>query len=691
MAGSTTFRRLLEPLQIKQVRLRNRLVKTPQDMGYSEPDGSVSLQNLGYYEALAKGGVGAIIVEHACIDAPLGKRPGMINADEDRFISSLAKLAEVIHRHGCPVFQQINHMGTQYDSASSGVAALAPAALSEDYMRRTFGRILNLRELTVPEIQQLVAKFAAAAERVKKAGFDGVEIHADHMYLLNNFLSRVWNKRDDEYGSQTYENRTRFAVEVLKAARERVGQDFVIGVKINGAEYGEAEGTTSRESQAIARILEAAGADYLNVAGDGYHQYVRISLPEQIFYPEPPKPMLPELAGRSVAAGMCANLSAAIKKVVSVPVISVGRLDPVLGERMLREGMADAIALGRRLFADPELPNKVAEGRPEDIAPCTACGTCGDRVVRYEPVVCQVNAAIGKEYESGITMAEKRKRVVVVGGGPSGMEAARVAAMRGHEVTLYEKAKRLGGLLPLAAMVAGVDVFDFPALVRYLQVQIIKLGVNIKLGEEFTPETGERVKPDVVILATGGQPDTPGIPGIERSNVLRSGDLHRRVRPYLRRFGPRFMARLTRLWLPVGKKVLIIGGLIQGCETAEFLVKRGRKVTIVEKTDQPGVGIPDYPFRVALLKWLAEKGTAILTGVKFREITERGLVIIDREGIERTIEADTILVAVPPKPNIALLRALEGKVPEVYLIGDGREPRLIIDAIADGFRVGRVV
>ncbi len=259
MSDAKSFTKLLEPLQIKKVRFRNRIVKTPQDLGYAEADGTVSQRNIDFYEALARGGVGAIIVEHAYVDFPMGARPCQIGIAEDKFIPGLTKLAEAIHKHNCPAIQQINHLGAMYYKASPSLPALAPSALSEDYMRKTFGRIYHLRQLTIPEIEDLVEKFARAAERVKKAGFDGVEIHGDHNYLINSFLSRVWNKRDDEYGSQTFENRTRFAVNILKAARERLGQDFLIGIKITAAEYGAEYGTTSQESQQIARILEGAG------------------------------------------------------------------------------------------------------------------------------------------------------------------------------------------------------------------------------------------------------------------------------------------------------------------------------------------------------------------------------------------------------------------------------------------------
>ena len=267
---------------------------------------------------------------------------------------------------------------------------------------------------------------------------------------------------------------------------------------------------------------------------------------------------------------------------VSIPVITVGRLDPELGEKALREGKADFIAMNRRLYADPEFPNKLAAGRFDDIAPCTSCTQCKDEDA---PRRCRINAAIGTEGPYVVEPAQRKKKVVVVGGGPAGMEAARIAAARGHEVILFEKSPRLGGLLPVAAMVKGLEVEDLPAIIRYLKGQITKLGVKVRLGKEATPALIEEIKPDVLILAAGGVAQPPEIPGIHGRNVVSNAELHRMLKFFLRFLGSATLRRLTRIWMPLGKKVVIIGGGIQGCELAEFLIKRGRKVTIVDSAD----------------------------------------------------------------------------------------------------------
>jgi 2,4-dienoyl-CoA reductase (NADPH2) len=370
-------------------------------------------------------------------------------------------------------------------------------------------------------------------------------------------------------------------------------------------------------------------------------------------------------------------------------VAAEGRLDPVLG-RGFCEGKADFIGMTRRLLADPELPNKVASGRLDDIAPCTACINCSSSVSLNEYATCRINAALGIEREYEIKKAGKKKKVMVVGGGPAGMEAARVAALRGHEVTLYEKEHQLGGLMLLAALVKGLEVEDLVALVRYLKTQITKLGVSIRLGKEVNLAVVEEMKPDVVILAAGGIPRVPEIPGIHSRNVVSNADLHRKLKIFLRFLGPKVLRWLTGFWMPLGKRVIIIGGAIQGCELAEFLTKRGRKVTILDESKELGDGLAAYR-KTRLLEWMAKKGVNMMTEVKYHEVTDRGLTILTKEGKRHSIEADTIVPAMSLTPNTELVKNLEGKVPEVYPIGDCKDPHLILEAIADGSRVARAI
>ena len=543
MAGGSALNRVFEPMQIRGKRFKNRIIKTPQDMNFADfADGTVTQNSIDFYGALAAGGVGGIIVEQSIVDAD-GWREGTIGVFDDSCIPGLTRLAEVVHKQDCPIILQINHLGPNAFFPPNGkhpdYEAHVPSALTEEAMRRLFlGFPWKVKPLTIPEIKAIIVRYADAAERAQKAGFDGIELHGDHYYLINSFLSRVYNHRDDEYGCDTLEDRGRFVVEVMRACRERVGDDFICGMKLKGTEYGDALGTTLEEAQQFARMIEAAGADYFNVTADGYNDYWRVATAEQLLFPEPPSPLMKEFKNTAEPGTWVAPLGAAIKQVVSVPVGVVGRLDAELGEKIIEAGQADFLIMGRRLLADQEYPVKMAQGRKADVRPCTGCITCETRMVEYEGLACQVNAAIGRGCESQFALTAAPKRVAVVGGGPAGMEAARVMALRGHDVTLYEKEAYLGGLLNMAALVKGTDIFDLRELVDYFHGQLETLGVNVRLGEEFTPALAQATKPDVIIVAAGGVPDSLDIPGIDGKNVMSAAELREKAKLALRVLGP---------------------------------------------------------------------------------------------------------------------------------------------------------
>jgi 2,4-dienoyl-CoA reductase (NADPH2) len=690
MSKHLVFSRLMETSQIGSVKTKNRIIKTTSSMGYQidSVDGHITDRFLYFVEAMAKGGVGLMIVEGGVPDYPQGAHDFFhFRIDDDEYIPGWVRVAEVSHKYGVPIFAQMVHSGPWHRSEMSG---LKPIASSDNIMVEEGGRPSPTRAATVEEIEGVVNKFIAAAERYHKAGLDGVELNASGNHLLNSFLSCAFNTRRDAYGCQSLETRSKIVVDVIRGIKEHVGKDFPISVVINGMEYGIEKGMTINETKGLAQIFEKAGADCIHVRVDGVGKYLSSHYPELIHYPEPPKPLGEMLDGSRHGAGGYIPVTAAIKQAVSIPVIAVGRLDPELGEQILQDGKADFIGINKRIIADPELPRKVAEGRLEDIAPCTACEHCISFRVYREPVRCRINAAIGSDAPYDIIPAEKKKKVTIVGAGPAGLEAARVAALRGHKVTLYEKEHKLGGLLPLAALVKGLEGEDLVAFVRYFETQMKKLGVMIKLGEEFTLATARKQRPDAVIVAVGGTPFVPAIPGINRSNVVSGPDLHRQLKFFLRFFGPKFLRQLTSLWMPVGKKVVIIGGAIQGAELAEFLVKRGRQVTMVAGKEEIGEGLPKKK-RSRLVEWLGEKGAIIITGATCKEITDKGLVIITKDGVKQTIEADTVVPALPFKSNDTLFKELKGTVAEVYLIGDSNDPRLIIDAIAEGWRVGKAI
>jgi 2,4-dienoyl-CoA reductase (NADPH2) len=686
------FKLLLEPGYIGKIKTRNRIIKTGAGTSFIEKTGYVGETMKGFYGALAKGGVGLLTIESTGVDYPLGIHHGEVQAhlDDDKYIPSYTELAQVVHQYGCPVFVQLFHSGPWHPTRWLGLQPISASPLSKSEL--PFPDRDEPRGITIPEIRSIVEKFGSAAERVKKAGFDGIEINASSAHLINSFLSRAWNKREDEYGCQNLENRSRFLVEIIREIKKRLGQDFPVSVLLSVLEVGHEKGTTIKESQGFAKILESAGVDAIQARAYGYGAYNFIHPgPEQLLFPEALPNLPKELDWSGGGAGAFVPLAAAIKKVVSIPVTAVGRLNPELGENILKQGKADFIAFNRRLLADPELPNKVASGQYEKIAPCTACLHCWYRRRQNLPIQCRINPALGQEDKYSIKPAEKKKKVLVVGAGAAGMEAARVAALRGHEVMLYEKGHSLGGLLPMAGMVKGIEIEDFPGIVHYFSNQLTQLGVEIRLGQKVGIELIEKMKPDVVILAHGGRATLPEIPGINQSNVVNLTDLDNLMNTMMRFLGVGFSRWLTKLFMPVGKSVVVIGSDYHGCELAEFFTKRGRKVTIVDSVMLPGEGIHPDENRDAMLKWLGEKGVNIITEANYKEITKNGLVITNKEGKTQTLEARSIVPALTLKADLELFKKLEGKVPEVYTIGDCREPGHTVDAVADGSRIAHII
>jgi 2,4-dienoyl-CoA reductase (NADPH2) len=685
------FEKLLEPGYIGSVRTRNHMIKAANGTSFIEPSGYVGERALAYYETMAKGGVGLIIVESCGVEYPLGVQhpPVQFHLDDDKYIPSYAELTGVIHKHGCPAFIQFQHAGPWNPTGllpkrdTKAASALTPEELpGPDFAVP--------RGLSLEEVKDYVDIWARAAERAARAGFDGVEINGATCHQINTFFSRIWNKREDEYGYETLENRARFMCDIVREIKKRLGSDFPVICLINIAEYGHEKATKVEEGVQFARFLQDAGADAIQCRAHGYGHRGGLIQPDRILYPESPEWLPKDMDWSRQGKGATVPLAEAVKKLVSVPVFCSCRLDPVLGEEFLRQGRIDFVSMVRRLLADPELPNKVAAGRLEDIVPCTGCLYCMDVRNRNKPLECRVNAALGRESEYALKPAEKKKRVMVVGGGPAGMEAARVAALRGHEVTLYDKNPKLGGLIPLAALVKDLEITDLLDLIKYYRIQLAKLGVTVNLGKEVNAATIEAFQPEALILASGGVHNSLDIPGSSRKNVLNSSELHKRLRSYMRFLGPKALGRLTKFWMPIGKRVIVIGGTIMGCELAEFLIKRRRKVTIVHTDEELGGGmVKDDLLR--FLPWLDKKGASSFTGVKYEEISDKGLTITVREGQKKTLEADTIVVALPLLPNTDVVKSLEKKVPEIFAIGDCHEPRLMVEAIADGARLGHKI
>ena len=648
----TKLEKLFEPVKIGKLQLKNRIVMPALNSKLGTEFGAVSDRLIDFYVERARGGVSLIIIENTCIDWPVGKAgTNPIRADEWKFVQGLHELAEAVHPYGTKIATQLQHTGRQGSSMTSaeGQQLVAPSAIP----CLPTGAEMP-RELTIEEIEGLIGKFVFGAAITRTAGFDAVEIQGAHGYLITQFMSPYTNKRTDEYGGD-FEGRMRFALRVVEGVRGAVGPDFPIIFRLSGDEYIEG-GLTLEDNKLIAQRLESAGVDALSVSAGIYESppwYGRIF----------PTMGMPE--------GCNVPLAAEIKKVINIPVIVAGKLgNPLLAEEVLKDGKADLIAVGRPLLADPELPRKAAEGRLDDIRPCLYCNEgCAGSISNFWRVSCQVNPALGKEREYEIKPATKVKRVLVVGGGPAGMEAARVAALRGHDVTLYEKERSLGGQLAPAS----APRFKKPLkhLAEYLKNQTGKAGVKIELGREATPERIKELKPDVAILATGATHFVPDIPGIKGGNVATACEIL---------LGER----------EAGDRIAVVGGGEVGADVAWFLAEQGKKVTIVEMTY--GVANDMNLFsRFYLLDKLAELGIEVLTNMTAEEITDKGVAAVDISGDRRIVEADTVVLATGFKSNSELEEKLRGEIPEVYTIGDCVELGKIWGAIHGGARAARQI
>lgn len=629
---------LFRPGRIGKLEIKNRIVMLPMGTRYADEEGFVTDRIIDYYEERARGGAGLIIVEISCVDSPVGKViRNSLAIDEDKFIPGLAKLAAAIKKHGARAAIQVGHAGNAGRPEITGLLPVGPSPVKRK------GLYVLPRELNTGEIQRLVLCFAMAAERAKQAGFDGVEIHGAHMYLVSQFLSAAWNKRDDIYGGNL-ENRVRFLKEIIASTREWVGEDFPVWCRINAEEEGIPGGTDLAEARLTAEMIQGS-IDALSVSasGSGARAFIKTS-------PDLPGILLP--------------LAGAIKKAVNIPVIAAGRITPEIGKEAIQKGMVDFIGWGRSLISDPELPLKLMEGNTDEIRPCIACLRC---YFEAEPIACSVNACAGKEKELKIVPTDRPQKVFVVGGGPAGMEAARVAALRGHRVTLFEKGPQLGGQLLLAHLPPEKKKMIQP-LTGYLTNQLRMLGIEVKLGKEVTRQLIDKEKPDSVILATGIIPFVPDIPGMDLAHVVKALDV---------------LAGMEE----VGERVVIIGGELVGCETADFLASKGKKVVLVRRGTRMAEKM-QVGRRRSLLDRLIEQGVVMLTDVHYEKIVPEGVVITDKAGNRQLIEADSVVVAAGSRPNRNLLEQLDKKDGDrkICSAGDCLDPRGIKEAIEEGYR-----
>jgi 2,4-dienoyl-CoA reductase-like NADH-dependent reductase (Old Yellow Enzyme family)/thioredoxin reductase len=638
------FTELFKPGMMGKVEIKNRIIMAPCGTHYSTHYGLVSDQQLAYYGERAKGGAGLIIIEGAST-RKIGK-PSRILVNDDKYIPNLKKLADVIHQGGArAVMQMSSHQGS-YDE----VDPASPSGIPHPYAGWSPSIPRHARAITVPELEELVVEYGEAARRIMEAGFDGVMIHGANGYLACELLSSVFNKRTDAYGGDL-KGRAKYLLDMMKTTREKTSPDFPVILRLMGSDRlskrGGIDGWSIEDSVELCKIVEANGGTAVNITSGSA--------------------VTPEWSGPAyyMPSGCNTDITTAIKRAgVKIPIWITGKImDPSLAEEILRDDQADFIVMGRALIADPYWPTKVKEGRVEDIVPCICDSRCREDVmVDFVPMSCTVNPIVGKEreFQARLPRITKKKKVLVIGGGPGGMQAAIIAAQKGHKVTLWEKDNALGGQLILAAI--PPDKQDLGNLLTYLRVQIDKAGVKVALNKKATSAAVKKFAPDAVIVAVGSTPWAPPIPGIAGKNVVNCREVLSGEKK-------------------VGKKVVVIGAGPVGCETCYFLAEKGARVTLT--FPEPAIEAKFWMFKKYFQDKLSQDNVKVYPHTQFKEITDKGVAIITEDGKEIFLDCDTVVLSTGSTPNDALAKSLTGKYLDFAEIGDCVKPRKIREAIEE--------
>ena len=694
---------LSSPAFIGKLQLKNKIVMAPMGSNFAGDDGHTTEQLESYYEERAKGGVGLIILETSAITWPAGaSMPYMIGFSKDEFVSDLKSLTQRVHQHGAKIAAQLNHSGkiAQEDTIAGRpipVPSIPKSQPSDMFGLLTQDEIMNFikaggpdgkgpryHELTIGEIKEEIGNFAKAAKRAKMANFDAVEVHAGHGYLISSFLSPAVNKRIDEYGG-TPEKRARFLVEVIEAIKREVSDDFPVLVRLDANEYRIEGGITPKDFLITSMLAEKAGADALDVSSYG-------NTSKGIAFTE--APLVHEPGGFLKFARMA-------KEKVSIPIIAVGRVELDVAENGLKNNDFDFVAMGRKLLADPGLPDKILSGQEHLIRPCIYCYVCVSQIFINKPMMCAVNSQLGNEHrnEKIIYSTARQKNILVVGAGPSGMEAARLLAMQGHHVEVWEKDKDLGGTVRIATLAYEPN----GQLITYLDNSLKELGVKIKRNTLASIESIQSFQADHVLMAVGANRDAPSIPGKDLNHVfdgeqlrdllfgsdlsaMRKLSLFQQIVLKIGRASQllrnvKALTILSKIWMPISKNIIIIGGDLVGLELAEFLIERGRKVTVLEPSATLGPNL-SIVRRSRVVHLLKENGATLLTNATINEISKEG-VLYEHGEEAHLAEADQVIIAMGANPNLELTNALKEKNIAVTPIGDCTSVGYIHGAIAD--------
>jgi len=642
------FRHLFTPLKIGAFTVRNRILSTAHLTGYAH-DGLPSERHLNYWVSKAKGGIGLVVTEDQAVHPTAATDSFVIQAYRDECIEPFRRIVSAVHEHGAKLVAQLWHPGSIFYGAREGSLPLWSSGPNPGSFHSEIAHAME-----VEEVEEVIQGFADAARRMREAGLDGVELMGTHGFLIEQFLSPRTNDRSDEYGGSE-ENRLQFILEVVDAVRAAVGSDFTVGIRVSGDQF-QGGGFGLQDMRRIMPRLTASGKlDYVSVTvGAGGA-------------PIPPMYM---------PGAPYVYLAAGIKEVVDVPVFCVGRItDPVVAEGILANNQADMVGMTRANLCDPELPNKAREGRLDEIRRCIGCSEgCWARIYHTLPITCALNPSAGREKELEIVPAPVKKKVMVIGAGIAGMEAARVTALRGHSVSLYETDEQLGGQLQIAAKAPGRQ--DMAEPVRYYEYQFKLLGVDVHLGCTVNEKIIEEARPDAVIVATGGLPAAASFPGATQPNVVQAWDV--------------LVGKVE-----AGKKVVVLAENrgMEGLTTADFLCERGCEVEVLVPWGAIA-GFQVEPLTLAfVLSRLYTRGAVLTNSMQIKAVRESTVVatnILTRQ--ERIIDGvDTVVLALGSVANNRLYEALKGKVPELYLVGQALAPRKMLDSTLDGLRVGRMV